>query len=154
MRLSRDVVAGLLCLGLSLVLLYMARGMPRSALVPSGPDFYPRLVLGVTAVLSIALIAIGLAAPAPAAPAAPRNYRLVTLTFAAFGVYVGLLPQLGFRAATLLFVSALQAILDPPRDGRRWLTIAVVALITTAATYYVFEHYLSVLLPRGRLTGF
>ena len=154
MRLSRDVVAGLLCLGLSLVLLYMTLGMPRSALVPIGPDFYPRLVLGATAVLSVALIVIGLTAPAPAAAAARRNYRLVTLTFAAFGVYVGLLPQLGFRAATLLFVAALQGILDPPRSGRRWLTIAVVALITTLATYYVFEHYLSVLLPRGRLTGF
>ena len=154
MRLSRDVVAGLLCLGLSLVLLYMTLGMPRSPLVPIGPDFYPRLVLGATAVLSVALIVIGLAAPARAAPGTPRNYRLVTLTFAAFGVYVGLLPQLGFRAATLLFVAALQAILDPPRDARRLSTIAAVALITTLATYYVFEHYLSVLLPRGRLTGF
>ena len=32
--------------------------------------------------------------------------------------------------------------------------VLAIALATTLATYYVFERYLSVLLPRGRLTGF
>lgn len=30
----------------------------------------------------------------------------------------------------------------------------MMALATTVVTYYAFEVYLSVLLPRGRLTGF
>ncbi len=76
------------------------------------------------------------------------------LTFVVFSVYVFLLPVLGYRAGTLLFVGVLQAVLDPPRDRRGWGAVAVVALATMLVTYYVFERYLSVLLPRGRLTGF
>jgi hypothetical protein len=63
------------------------------------------------------------------------------------------MPVLGYRVATFLFVGALQATLEPPRGARWWLVLAV-ALLTTLVTYYVFERYLSVLLPRGRLTGF
>ncbi len=65
-----------------------------------------------------------------------------------------LLPVLGYRVATLLFVGVLQAVLDPPRDRRGWALVAAVALGTSLVTYYVFERYLNVLLPRGRLTGF
>jgi hypothetical protein len=34
------------------------------------------------------------------------------------------------------------------------MRVAVIALATAVATYFVFERYLSVLLPRGRWTGF
>jgi putative tricarboxylic transport membrane protein len=159
-RLSRDSLAGALCFGLSLGMLYLAQGLPKSPLVPIGPDFYPRLVLMVTAALSLGLIAADAVrsrrrTPGGEAPGAlPRNYRLVLLTFLVFGIYVGLLPQLGYRVATLAFVAALQILLDPPKTGGRWVAVAAVALGTTAITYIVFEQYLSVLLPRGRWTGF
>jgi hypothetical protein len=55
--------------------------------------------------------------------------------------------------ATFLFVGGLQAALERPR-GARWWRVLAIALVTTVATYYAFEGYLSVLLPRGRLTGF
>ena len=45
MRLSRDTAAGLICLALSLFLLYLTRGLPQSALVPIGPDW---LAFGMT----------------------------------------------------------------------------------------------------------
>jgi hypothetical protein len=32
--------------------------------------------------------------------------------------------------------------------------VALVALLTAAATYLIFERYLTVLLPRGSWTGF
>jgi hypothetical protein len=41
-----------------------------------------------------------------------------------------------------------------PRTAHGWIVLALVALIATAATYYVFEAYLQVLLPRGRWTDF
>ena len=49
--LGRDGIAGLICLGLSIALLVMTRGLPQSALVPIGPDFYPRIVLVIMAAL-------------------------------------------------------------------------------------------------------
>ena len=72
---------------------------------------------------------------------------------AAFAGYVVLMPLVGFRPSTALFVLALQAALEPePR--RHWLRIVLVAAITVWLTHLVFEGYLSVLLPRGRWTGF
>ncbi len=43
--LSRDGVAGLVCLGGSLWFLALTRGLPHPALVPVGPAFYPRILL-------------------------------------------------------------------------------------------------------------
>ena len=149
---GRDGVAGLACLAGSLLLLVMTRGLPQPALVPIGPAFYPRIILVITALLSAALVVTDLLRRArPKRP--PVRYRQVVLTFAVFTAYVFALPWLGYRLATFAFVGGLQATLEPPRGARWWLVLSV-ALATSVATYYVFEVYLSVLLPRGRLTGF
>ena len=150
--LGRDGIAGLVCLGGSLWFLALTRGLPQPALVPIGPGFYPRILLGIMAVLSAALVVADLLNRRRAV-VAPARYRLVLVAFAIFAAYVTLMPVLGYRVATFLFVAALQAVLEPPR-GARWWRVLAVALITTLVTYYVFERYLSVLLPRGRLTGF
>ena len=159
---TRDGVAGLICLALSIGMLVLTRGLPQSPLVPIGPDFYPRIVLIIMAVLSAMLVVFDLwrqrtqAAPATA-PAAvspeKRNYRLVGITFAVFAGYVVLLPLVGYRLATFIFMAALQAVFEAPRSARRWIVVMVSALATAAVTYVVFEHYLSVLLPRGKWTG-
>lgn len=155
---GRDGWAGLAAAAASLVLFWLTLGLERNPLVPIGPGFYPRIVLGITAALGLALLAQDLlrrrlAAAAPAA-AAPRNYRLVVLAFAVFAAYVLLLPLLGFRVATFAFVLGATYLLEPPRRGGLWARGAALAVLTTAATYYVFEHYLAVLLPRGTWTGF
>jgi putative tricarboxylic transport membrane protein len=164
MRLSRDSLTGLICFALSLWMLFLARDLPRNPLVPIGPDFYPRIVLVVMALFSAALIVTDavsawrrarIASSAESPPPEKRNYSLVGATFTTFAVYVFLLPLVGFRIATFLFVAALQVILEPPRDsGRRWIIVLLAALTTVIATYFAFEVYLSVLLPRGRWTGF
>ena len=149
---GRDGVAGLVCCVGSLVLLALTRGLPQPALVPIGPAFYPRILLAITVVLGAALLVSDtLSRRRPSPP--PARYRLVILAFVIFGVYVALMPALGYRLATFLFVGVLQATLEPPR-GARWTLVLAVALVTTLVTYYAFEVYLSVLLPRGRLTGF
>jgi hypothetical protein len=159
--LSREGITGVVCLAASLALLAATLGLPGpTLLVPVGPALYPRIILGITAALSIALIiadavAQGRRAPSRAKPdAAQANYALVSASFATFGVYVAALPWLGFRVSTFIFLVALQAVLDLPRDRKRWIVVAAVALATTAITYYLFERYLLVLLPRGRWTDF
>lgn len=165
MRFSRDTIAGLVCLALSLFLLYLTRGLQQSALVPIGPDFYPRIVLGITAVLSALLVGIDMLSARrerdagrvepPTAPqaAAPKNYRLVTLTFIIFGLYVALLSWAGYRISTFLFVATLQPLLERPQSLRGWIIVLVTAAATSLVSYVVFEQYLQVLLPRGTLTG-
>ncbi|MGH8709355.1 MAG: tripartite tricarboxylate transporter TctB family protein [Burkholderiales bacterium] len=155
MKLSRDGWGGLAVLAASLFLFALTLGLKPSALVPIGPGFYPRIVLGITAVLGAALLAFDLRRKHRAAEQAARiNYLLVALTFGAFAVYVILLPLLGFRVATFLFVLGSTFLLEPPRRAGLWARGVALAALTTIATYYVFEQYLAVLLPRGTWTGF
>lgn len=165
MTLGRDGIAGLVCLAISVWLLVLTIGLPPAVFVPIGPAFYPRVVLGLMAVLSAILVAgdvlagrrrVGAPGRSPEAGTAAGdrpNYPLVLASFVTFGLYVLLLPYLGFRISTFLFVTALQAALEWPRSWRRWLLVVAVALATTVACVLAFEDYLSVLLPRGSWTG-
>jgi hypothetical protein len=152
----RDGVAGLAVAVASLGLFWRTLGLEKSSLVPVGPAFYPRIVLSITALLGIALLVSDLMRRQPAAPAAagPRpNYRLVALSFGVFAVYVAALPLAGFRIATFAFAAVLNLVLEPPRSAAHWARALVFGAITALACYYVFEHYLQVLLPRGSWTG-
>lgn len=156
--LGRDGLTGLVVLAASLVFFTLTLDLKDNPLVPVGPGFYPRIILGLTAVLAAALIAFDLIARRrggqEARETSAQNYRLVLVVFVLFGLYVAAIPYFGFRAATLVFVGALQSALEPPRSLKSWLVVAVTAAITTVVAYFVFEHYLQVLLPRGRWTGF
>jgi putative tricarboxylic transport membrane protein len=159
MSIGRDGIAGLILLAISLFLLFKSFQLPSLPIVPVGPGFYPAIVLSFMAAASALLVLQDLMKRRPAAvagaPDAPRrNYRLVAIAFAIVGAYVVLLPLVGFRVATVLFVGALQAALDRPRTARRWAVLAAIALGTTVVSYFVFERYLLVLLPRGAWTGF
>ncbi|HUP94966.1 MAG TPA: tripartite tricarboxylate transporter TctB family protein [Burkholderiales bacterium] len=158
---SRDLITGLVCLAGSLVLLALTYNLPGpSLLVPIGPGFYPRIILGITALLAAALVVQAWRARRRAQPAGATgatqgpNYALVLTSFAVFGVYVGVLPLIGYRLATFAFVLALQPLLERPRNAKGWAIAVAVALITAIATFHLFQDYLSVLLPRGRWTGF
>jgi putative tricarboxylic transport membrane protein len=153
---SRDAITGLAVLAASLVLFVLTLDLKPNALVPIGPGFYPRIVLGICALLAAALLAFELLAGKKPAieKAADNNYRLVFVIFLIFGVYVGALPFLGYRIATLLFIAVLQATIEPPRGAKRWAFVGLNALLTTAVTYILFEKYLLVLLPRGLWTDF
>lgn len=159
---GRDGYTGLAVLAASLFLFASTLGLERHPMVPIGPGFYPRLVLGITAAMALLLVVLDVAAHrrargrvlAAEAAASPPNYRLVLLAFAIFAAYVFVLPGLGFRIATFAFVVAMQATLEPPRGARRWALVIAVAAATALATYLAFESYLQVLLPRGRWTDF
>jgi len=159
MSIGRDGIAGLILLAISLVLLVKSFQLPSLPIVPVGPGFYPAIVLSFMAAASALLILQDLMKPRPMAEAvagdAPRrNYRLVVIAFAIVGGYVALLPIVGFRVATVLFVGALQAALGRPQTARQWAVLAAIALGTGVVSYFVFERYLLVLLPRGAWTGF
>src|SRR2546422_525984 len=145
---------GLVVLAASLVLFGLTLELRANPLVPIGPGFYPRIVLGVTALLAALLVVTDWYAAKKAGPKVPADYAAVVLQFAVFGIYVAALPWLGFRIATFAYVAVTNALMDPPRGARQWARVAAIALASALATYFVFEHYLSVLLPRGRWTDF
>jgi putative tricarboxylic transport membrane protein len=156
-----DTLAGLIGLAVSLTLLVQSFSLPKLALTPVGPGFYPRIVLVVMALVSGVLVVQGLVAGfrarrqrATAREAQPRRaYGIVALAFAIVAAYVALLPLIGFRIATALFVGAFQFAVERPRSARDWTKLLAVALGTSLMTHLVFERYILVLLPRGSWTG-
>ena len=154
MNLSKDGWGGLAVLAASLFLFALTLGLKDNPLVPIGPGAYPRVVLAITAVFALALVVMDVLQPKTARPRERLNYLLVLEMFAVFGLYVGALPYVGFRISTFLYVAATNALLDVPRSPKGWARAVSVGLITTLIVYYVFERYLTVLMPRGRWTNF
>lgn len=154
--LSRDGWGGLVVTAASLLLFWLTLDLKDNPLVPFGPGFYPRIVLGLTAVLGLWLVASDLLSrkDRQAEEKAAFNYTAVALQFGVFGLYVAALPGFGFRLATVAYVAAANALMDPPKGARGWLRVAVLGVLTSLLTYYIFERYLQVLMPRGRWTGF
>jgi putative tricarboxylic transport membrane protein len=161
MRLGRDGIAGLIGLAVSLALLPFAFGLPKLPIVPVGPGFYPSLVLAFMAIVSGLLVVQDFFAQRRAAPVAvpaaagepKRAYGLVAAAFALTGAYIGLMSVLGFRLSTALYVGLFQLVLERPTSAGQWLRLVALAIGTAVIAYFVFEHYLFVLLPRGSWTG-
>jgi putative tricarboxylic transport membrane protein len=155
LKLSKDGWGGLAVAAASLFLFALTLGLKDNPLVPIGPGYYPRIVLGVSAAFALALVIADVFSRRKHPPAPEKlNYPLVVEMFAVFALYVGALPYLGFRISTFLYVAATNALLDVPRTWKGGARVLLIALITTALVYYVFERYLTVLLPRGRWTNF
>lgn len=159
MRLGRDGIIGIVGVGLSLLLLPQAFGLPQLPIVPIGPGFYPAIVLVFMAVTCAILVIQDVMAPPPAANAGAasavpdRAYGLVAFAFAAVSAYIAVLPLVGFRIATAVFVAGFQVVFDRPTTLRHWVILLAIALCTSALTYSAFNTYLLVLLPRGAWTG-
>jgi hypothetical protein len=151
---GRDAIAGLAVLAASLFLFWLTLGLERNPLVPIGPAFYPRIVLGITALLAALVAARGfLKKRSKKKEEEKTSYAPVAVQFGVFALYVVALPLLGFRIATFAYVAAASLLLDPPRRPAHWLSALLLGAATAIATYYAFEGYLQVLLPRGSWTG-
>jgi len=154
---SRDGYAGLAVLAASLVLFALTLDLKVNPMVPVGPGFYPRIVLGLTAVLSLGLVVsdvLGRKRRPREQPKQELNYTLVAISFGVFALYCAALPGLGFRIATFAYVVASSALLAPPRGLKGWAGTLVLGFATAFLSWLIFERYLSVLLPRGRWTDF
>ncbi len=144
-----------------LLLFRVAADLPSSRWEPLGAGSFPQLVLAVLMVLNLVMIAINLrAAGAELRRHGPNMGRivwdslqssgLVIVTFVLFGLYMLSIRQLGFVAATFLFVLVLQLLL-----GRRTLRGVALALVIAGVTAfgvdYIFATYFRVFLPPGQL---
>jgi putative tricarboxylic transport membrane protein len=129
--------------------------IPANPLVPIGPAFYPRFLLLLTFFLSLALVLQDLLARLKNTKKGKgietnwfKTYQSTLLSFAVFGIYILLIPKLGYLLSTILFVSSLQWLLGT-LQLRRLPGSFVIGVGTSFITYWVFEIYLHVLLPRG-----
>jgi len=129
--------------------------IPANPLVPIGPAFYPRFLLLLILILGLSLVLQSLLVSSKekkreriASRLWLKNYQTTLLGFFIFGLYVLLLPKLGFLISTTLFVAGLHWLLGPPL-WRRLPASVLLGLGTSLIAYLVFELYLRVLLPRA-----
>jgi len=154
---SRDGIAGLVVFAASLILFALTLDLKDNPMVPVGPGFYPRIVLAITALLSLGLVVSDVLSRKEKPKEEPKqklklNYPLVAISFGVFALYCVALPNLGFRIATFAYVVASNVLLAPPRAAKGWAGAVILGLATSFVTWLVFERYLSVLLPRGKWT--
>lgn len=115
---------------------------PGAMMSGMGAEYFPRLVIGVIAVLAVC-VAFGIGSPAMAKPAPVP--LIVWVTAAVLAGYVAALQLIGMWAASLLIMVVL---------GRMWgeknlakLVVASAALL--AAVYFVFIRFLKGAFPEG-----
>ena len=162
MRLGRDGIAGLIGLAVSLVLLPQAFGLPKLPIVPVGPGFYPAIVLVFMAAGERGAGAPGLCGSAPRCrlqtSRRPRSRSAPTgwcwPRSSSWRSTSRCCRCSAFASRRSLFVAGFQLVLERPTTLRQW------AMLAGDRDRHGGDHLpacssdtLSVLLPRGRWTG-
>lgn len=121
-----------------------------------GAAVYPRYVLAVLAGLSAILLVRSVAGRNRLSEISLAGFDFPTLVsrywrtvaiFASFALYAGFLPVIGFPAATVIFLVALQLILAGRLDPRTIALILAIAVGATGFVYVIFTEVLRVVLP-------
>ena len=141
------------------LVLYWMRDLPSAAAsVGYGPDFYPKVLLVVLAILAVILLVQTLMNKGDAAedpdeekpePAELRHQWIMMAAFTAMGIaYALLLNTLGFIVASILLVLGGMKLM-----GGKWLPSIIISVVVVAVLYAGFKLGFKVQLPDGILGG-
>lgn len=115
--------------------------------------FYPRILLTVTGILALLLLIRsfkhekGKETPKVEWKQMGKKYGKVMALFATTGIYVWILPHLGFLPATLFYLFSSQAILMGTKSPKGILLNVTVTFSATFLVFYLFQHVLNIWLP-------
>lgn len=148
---SRNILAGLVLIGLCAVYGYFTSQLPARTLhnVPD-PSFFPWVNTAIIVTLSAVMVLQGLAmAPGGGAKHGGDRRSLILGggTLAAFLVYIVALPGLGFLLATAPFFALLMVLYGERRPV--WVVLGSAGV--TVGLYGLFRFGFTVMLPRGLL---
>lgn len=148
------VGAGWLALNISVFVRGWAFAMPGTTDSSLAPATFPRLILSIACLIAILCFLSEMVSPSkPQSVDTPEaGTRAVTplmvLGLLSFCVsYLLLMPRLGFTTTSILAL-ALGAILV---GWRKWIPLAVVALLLPPATWFAFRYGMRVILPQFSL---
>ena len=155
---KQDLIMGVVFLFLSLFLI-IATDHFISGGIATGikSSFFPRLSMGIIAVVSVALILssvhkmrnitpenAGIKTGVPSEKVSDRNMILFAAILVA---YIVSLYLIGFLLATPILIDTLMFLLG----GRRFVLISLLSIITPIVFYYVCLHFMKLILPVGIL---
>jgi len=114
-----------------------------------GPVFFPRILLVIMLLLSVAVLVQSVVRPhTPEANYTALTWRdllSVLLAAAVTGLYLYLIYVIGYLLASIAFSFVLPAVFG----YRRWAVTAVFAAVYATATWYVFEVVFRIVLPKS-----
>lgn len=130
-------------------------GFGPGALSAASPDFFPLLMIGIIAVLSLRLLFSSVRfrkAPPLERPTLPAGgpaavNPLPFFTVALLGLYIALLPVLTYIPATFLFLFTGMSVLAGKRDARSLAVYFGLSGVTTGVLYFIFARLLQLFLP-------
>jgi putative tricarboxylic transport membrane protein len=139
-----DIVSVLILLALAAYVVVTANNFPLETRT-LGPDFFPKLVAGCLAAFAIGILVMSFLRRKPEeAPTRPSRSLLISMVI--MGLYIILLPYLGFLVATPAFLLA-AGLLMAEEARAWWKKLCVSSIVTTGALYYLFGTLLNVPLP-------
>jgi hypothetical protein len=139
----RDILSGLIFVGLGAAFGYAAAGYDLGTAFRMGPGYFPLVLAGLMALLGLAIVAKGVTAAAAEGEIGPVPWRGVVLILAAL-VYFGA----GIRGLGLvpsLFGAALLSALASRRNGPAGAL--VIALALTLLCVLIFHYGLGLAVP-------
>lgn len=145
-HLPQDRLVGIVILVVSAFLFWETFSFKTVAWDPLGLPFWPRVVLGLLAVLGLYLTIRGTLDDGPFARLEPMAFLVLAGAFA----YVLAVDVIGYLLATPLFIFGFH-LAQGGFTAKRAIEAAVVAGLGTALIYYLFQDVLLVQFPEGAL---
>ena len=158
MTLNRDTITGAVVLCFGIVLFCLSYTINEMTISGIGAESMPRLVAVVFGISGIIMMSAGIrpkASPAPEESSkkndkAANGYLLVTLNILLFLIYLYALEDIGFLLTTPVYLFLQMMLLSGPGENRPGL-FALVSMLTSLGSYYLFLKAFQIILPAGIL---
>ena len=147
-----ELIAGICGLALAILIAFASFQLPEFPVQFAGPGFYPRVLAGILAAISVALLFSSLRGAALSAksssPEEAGRGVLVMLAITASVVYYLTLPLVGFVLTTIVYFAFLMFMMQPKE--KVW-KIAFWSVGSTVVIYVAFAMMLKATLPIGNI---
>ena len=154
----KELLVGALMLGAGLFYLFLTINLPRKGTIDASTVPYV-LSFGLCLLGVLQLLAVRKATPAAADPdedagtgdGSPPDYPTVFKTLGLIAVYVALLQKVGFPIMTALYLYVQFIVITPREQKINHISYVIIAVVTSAAIFYLFRQGFDLMLPTGFL---
>lgn len=155
-----DIIVGIFFMLLSVIMIGMAKMLPKSKVMDIGPDFMPMVIGVVTLLLSAALLFLSVknfkmhVAEIDPASIEACDYKRVLSSVILMLIYVFTMKPIGFIVATLVFLLLQMTVLSPDeeRNKKSIIKLAVIDVVFTLVVFFLFRYGFKIVLPAGIFT--
>ncbi len=155
-----DIVVGVFFMILSVVLIAMAKMLPKSKVMEIGPDFMPLVIGVVTFILAALLTFLSIKnfkmheKELENAVIPECDYKRVLSSIILVLIYVFLLKPVGFIITTIVYLLLQMLVLSPDeeRDTKHIVRLVVIDVIFTFVVFFLFRYGFKIVLPAGIFT--